>query len=114
MKIYLAIPYTFNSELSYQISNEVAAKLMGEGNIVFSPISHSHVIADYMDEGLRYSQDFWMNQDLPFIEWCDKVFCIVIGEFGYELIDNSKGVQRELKEANKLNKQFEFYYYEQK
>jgi len=114
MKIYLAIPYTFNSELSYKIANEVAAKLMGEGNVVFSPISHSHVIADYMDESLRYSQEFWMAQDLPFIAWCDKIVCIVIGEFGYELIENSKGVQRELKEANQLNKELEFYYYEKK
>lgn len=114
MKIYLAIPYTFNAELSYNISNEVAAKLMGDGHVVFSPISHSHAIADYMDESLRYSQEFWMAQDLPLIEWCDKVVCVVIGEFGYELIDKSIGVQSELKEANKLNKQIEFYYYEKK
>ena len=53
-----------------------------------------------------------MAQDLPFIEWCDKVVCVVIGEFGYDLIDNSKGVQKELNEANLLNKQIEFYYYE--
>lgn len=112
MRIYLAIPYTFNAELSYSIANKVAAKLIGEGNVVFSPISHSHIIADHMDESLRYSQEFWMAQDLPFIEWCDKVVCVVIGEFGYDLIDNSKGVQKELNEANLLNKQIEFYYYE--
>ena len=45
MKIYLAIPYSGMAEESFRIANEVSAKLMNEGHIVFSPISHSHPIA---------------------------------------------------------------------
>jgi len=110
-KIYLAIPYTFNAEMSYRIANKVAADLMSKGNAVFSPISHSHVIADHLDPSLRFSQEFWMAQDLPLIDWCDEVHVIVIGEFGDELIEKSKGCQSELKKARELNKPIKTYEY---
>jgi len=103
-KAYLAIPYTFNAELSYKIANKVAADLMKKGYIVFSPISHSHVIADYLEPELRYSQSFWMAQDLQLIEWCDEVHLVCIGEYGHELIEKSKGCQSEIRTAKELNK----------
>lgn len=77
---------------------------MNEGYIVFSPISHSHVVADHLAPELRYSQSFWMAQDLPLIEWADEVHVVCIGEFGNDLIANSKGCQSELKKAQELNK----------
>lgn len=48
--IYLAIPYSWNSTKSFELANEIAANLMMDGHIVFSPISHSHSIANYMDK----------------------------------------------------------------
>lgn len=102
-KIYLAIPYTWNPAVSELIANHVAAELM-QKNVVFSPISHSHSIADHMHPELRISQEFWMAQDIPFVEWADEIVVIVIGERGNELIEHSKGVQTELAEARKLNK----------
>jgi len=101
MKIYLAIPYTWDALKSFKIANTVAADLMSKGHVVFSPISHSHSIADHLDESLRYDQDFWMAQDLPMIEWCDVVSVVVIGEKGEELISASKGVQSEIAHAKK-------------
>jgi hypothetical protein len=100
--IYLAIPYTFNAERSFKIANKVAARLMNEGGIVFSPITHSHPIADELDESLRYSQEFWLKQDLAFLRMCDRVALVKIGENGADLIANSKGVQTELKVAYEL------------
>lgn len=113
MKIYLAIPYSGIPELSFKAANKVAAKLMNEGHIVFSPISHTHPIADYIDESLRFNSEYWMKQDLAFVDWCDEVRVVVIGENGYDLIDKSKGVQFEMKHANETNKNIEFIYYEQ-
>jgi nucleoside 2-deoxyribosyltransferase len=103
-KIYLAIPYTFNPSLSHIIANTVTADLMQKGYVVFSPISHSHHIADHLPDIVRTDSDWWMTQDLPFVEWCDEVHVVCIGEFGNELISQSKGVQMELLHAQRHGK----------
>jgi nucleoside 2-deoxyribosyltransferase len=82
MKIYLAIPYTFNPELSFKIANRLSAELMSKGHVVFSPISHSHPIADFLPDELRTNSKWWMTQDLPFVEWADEVHAVCIGEYG--------------------------------
>ena len=103
-KIYLAIPYTFNPDLSHKIANEVSAKLMAQGNLVFSPISHSHHIADFLPKHIRTDSDWWMAQDLPFVEWADEVHIVTIGHGGHYLIEQSKGVRAEIEHARKHNK----------
>jgi len=110
-KIYLAIPYTWNAAKSFEIANKVAAHYMSLGHPVFSPISHSHSIADHLDESLRYDQDFWMAQDLPLVEWCDEIVVVCIGEYGGDLIANSKGVRKEIESAQALGKKIEIYQY---
>lgn len=112
-KIYLAIPYTYNPALSHGIANAVSAELMSSGHIVFSPISHSHMLADYMEPELRFSHDFWMKQDLPFIEWCDEVRVVSIGTYGKYLIETSKCCQMEIDAATKLNKPVKYIEYGQ-
>lgn len=104
MKIYLAIPYTWNNEKSFQVANKVTAKLMLAGHVVFSPISHNHIVADHLPNETRYDLDWWMNQDLAFVDWADEVYCVCIGEFGSELICHSKGVQMEIAHAQKQGK----------
>ena len=104
MKIYMAIPYSFNPSLSYKIANKVAAELMVRGHIVFSPISHSHAIADHLPINLRTDSEWWMAQDLPLVEWADELHIVVIGEYGADLIEQSKGVQMEIAYAKKHNK----------
>jgi nucleoside 2-deoxyribosyltransferase len=104
MKIYLAIPYTYNPEESFRVANRVAATLMQTGHVVFSPISHSHPVADFLPEALRTDADWWMAQDLPFVEWADEVWVVQIGEKGMELIETSKGVQMEIIHATQHGK----------
>jgi nucleoside 2-deoxyribosyltransferase len=103
-RIYLAIPYTFNPELSIGIANKIAASLMSFGHVVFSPISHSHNIADHLPESLRTDSHWWMKQDLPFVEWAEELHVVCIGEMGDKLIEDSKGVQMELAYARQLGK----------
>lgn len=114
-KIYLAIPYTFNPQLSFEISNRVGAELMSKGNVVFSPISHSHPIADHLPNNLRTDSNWWMRQDLPFVDWADEINVVVIGDVirGLKLIDESKGVQMEIRYAIKTGKPIQFLTYEQ-
>lgn len=104
MKIYLAIPYTFNPVKSFEIANKVTADLMSKGNVVFSPISHSHPVADYLPDHLRTDSNWWMGQDLPMVDWADEVHVVCIGEYGCDLIEDSKGVQMELEHAKQTRK----------
>jgi nucleoside 2-deoxyribosyltransferase len=64
---------------------------MLEGNAVFSPIAHSHGVADYMPEHIRLNGDFWMEQDLPLLAKCDEI--VVLCLEGWE---QSSGVQQEI------------------
>lgn len=101
MKIYLAIPYSQSPELSYDIANYVASLLMRMGHIVFSPISHSHSVNTHMPEDYKFHFEFWMNQDLPFVEWADEVW---IADLGGDSIKKSRGVQREIQFAKEKGK----------
>lgn len=111
MKIYLAIPYSFNPALSFKIANIITAKLMSEGHVVFSPISHSHPVADYLPDNLRTDSNWWMNMDLPFVEWADELHVVCIGDTGHFLIEESKGVQMEIAHAKFHSKDIKIYEY---
>jgi hypothetical protein len=105
-KVYLAIPYSFNPELSHRVANFSASRLMEVGDIVFSPISHSHLIADHLRPETRFDHEFWMKQDLPLLAWADEVVVINIGdnEEGMKLIKQSRGVQEEILTAQNQGK----------
>ena len=107
-KIYLACPYTHNSALvkehRFKFANHIAAQLMKAGNIVFSPISHSHPIATQC--GLDMGLEFWMAQDLSFIQWCDELVVLTIK--GWE---ESKGVTREIEIASYMKKEIRYLRY---
>lgn len=109
--VYLAIPYTWNPDESFKIANKVSAELMNLGYVVFSPISHSHPISDYLDPKLKTNQEFWMNQDIPILKLCNKIIFVVIGDDGIDLIDKSEGCQSEKEEALKFNIPIEFWKY---
>jgi nucleoside 2-deoxyribosyltransferase len=100
-KLYLASPYSSDDkrtmEKRYQKANEQAAKLMKEGFIVFSPLSHSHPIAQCIPE-TQVDHEFWLRQDLPFLAWSDILFVLCLP--GWE---QSKGVLAEIDEAHRLN-----------
>lgn len=106
--IYLAIPYTWNAMEAFYVANKVAGRLMKEGYIVFSPISHSHPIAEHLGQKIQFSHDFWIRQDLPILRKSDKVIFIVVGDDGMKRIEESKGCQSEKAEAIKCNIPIEY------
>lgn len=75
---YLAAPYSDPDpevmEKRFQQINKVAAKLMAEGHIVFSPISHTHpiAIAGNLPKGFGY----WVKFDTAFLEVCKMVWVL--------------------------------------
>ena len=100
MKIYLATKYTddnpINMELSYERINDVAAKLMLKGHVVFSPITHSHCLAKRLQN--QTDRDFWLSQSIRFIDWAQ---ALVV--FEPEECRESYGVQREVEFAKQKN-----------
>ena len=108
-KIYLACPYSHKSK-AVRIqrvinADEKAAELMEEGYLVFSPLSHSHPISEHCDVDPQ-DHNFWLRQDLWVLEICDEVHVLCLK--GWE---SSKGIQRELDEAKKLNKVISYHRY---
>ena len=108
-KIYLAIPYSGLEERSFSIANLVAGMLMERGDVVYSPISHSHSIAKVSN--LPKTWEFWGRIDMEFLKWADEIVVIVIGDNkdGMELIKGSKGVQAEIEMANELGKEVKYF-----
>jgi len=97
--IYVACPYSSFIELirneRFEAANKHAATLMMQGHVVFSPISHSHPISKHL--GNSNDSDFYVNQDLYWLKFCDEVHVLQLA--GWE---QSSGIQKELKEARKL------------
>lgn len=48
----------------------MAARLMDAGYCVFSPLSHSHPISAHCKVDAT-DHEYWMRQDLPWLECCD-------------------------------------------
>ena len=90
--VYLACPYSHDDnsvrEHRFDIANRKAAELMSAGVMVFSPISHTHPIAEH---GLPKGWDFWERYDRLYLETCRAM--IVLTADGWE---ESTGVQAEI------------------
>lgn len=102
--VYMASPYSHpDSDVMQQRFQEAAchaAKLMREGINVFSPITHTHPIAQY---DLPKGWDFWKQYDEKMLAVCDSM--IVLKLDGWE---QSKGVQAEIEIMGKAGKPIEY------
>ena len=91
--IYLASPYSHPDrtieQLRYKAAARVTAKLITRGQIVYSPIVHSHVLAT--EYGVPNTHEIWMPHCLAMLERADNLFVLMLD--GWE---QSKGVREEL------------------
>ena len=91
--IYLASPYSHPlaemRQRRFEAVCKAAAKLMGMGLHVFSPIAHTHPIALAGD--LPKDWDYWEQYDRAMLKACSKV--IVLQLPGWQ---DSKGVTAEV------------------
>lgn len=106
--VYLAVPYSHPNkkvrEKRFNIVNKVAAKLISEGEHIFSPISSSHPISLAGD--LPKSFDFWIEYDRAFLKCSKKLIVLMLK--GWE---ESIGVSGEIKIAKQLNIPIEYLSY---
>lgn len=100
--IYLASPYS-HADASvrqdrYVAVCKAASRLMVEsGAVVFSPIAHSHPIAELGGlDGMNH--EFWMHQCLPMVERSDELVILAIDGW-----DRSRGVAAERQQAQLCN-----------
>lgn len=103
---YLAIPYSdedfFVEKHRFIVANKIAAALIMDGRIIFSPISHCHPLRVY-GYGLPGSWKYWKKYAYEFLKSSKKL--IVIKLDGWE---KSVGVQGEINIANELELPIEY------
>ena len=100
--VYLAIPYTGIESHSFEVANKVSGELMKRGYVVFSPISHSHTIAEMCEMPTDWG--FWERQDREFIQRVDGLIVVCLDGW-----DRSRGVTAEIGFANDLDKRVRFF-----
>lgn len=66
-----------------------------EGKVVFSPIAHTHHVADYMEEKYRMDFALWMKADLPILRHAKELHVLMLD--GWQ---RSRGVTREIEYAD--------------
>ena len=98
--IYLASPYSHPDstirEERFRAACRAAAELMRNGNVVFSPVAHSHPIALH---GLPTCWKFWERHDREQLTRCDEMAVLTID--GWR---ESEGVHAEIRIAAELGK----------
>lgn len=109
-KIYLAIPYTkIDKQYSYDLANVITFDLINQGNNVYSPITHTHPLVMM---GLEGSWDFWAECDYQFIDWADEIIVVIPPvENGIETVQESVGVNAEIKYGIETGKPVRFFDY---
>ena len=96
--VYLASPYSHPDprvrDARFQAACRAAAALLSAGEIVFSPIAHSHPIAAH---GLPTAWEFWECADRELLRRCDELLVLMLP--GWQ---ESRGVQAEIATAREL------------
>ena len=104
--IYLASPYTHPTDNSvmedrFNRACRVAGRIMAAGEVVFSPIAHTHPIAVRCE--MPRGWDFWERFDREFIAAADRVVVVMMDGW-----DTSRGVAAEIAIATEMGKPVEF------
>lgn len=103
---YLACPYSHHDRAvrvaRFEAANRAAAALMQAGHRVFSPISHTHPIAEAGDLPLGW--DYWEAFDRAYLSISARVVVLRIDGW-----DQSKGVAAELRIAAEAGLPVEYF-----
>jgi hypothetical protein len=104
---YLAGPFSSPDpeirESRYRSINRIAADLMAQGRMVFSPISHSFAIWLAGNGHFAHDADVWYRHGMLMARRCDE--CLVVCLPGWR---ESKGVQMEIDYFRRANKPLDF------
>ena len=97
--VYLASPYSDPDpavrEARFRAAQQACAEMMREDIVVFSPIAHSHPIAERFDLPTDYP--FWQAQCEGQVAACSAVVVLLLDGWG-----TSRGVNAEMNHAHRL------------
>lgn len=103
--VYLASPYSDENpsvrEHRFRLAAVAAGDLMKQGFLVFSPIAHTHPIAEYCE--LPTGWDFWERYDKAMLDACAEMIVLVTDGWG-----QSKGVAAEMAHFEQQGKPIRF------
>jgi len=103
--LYLACPYSDPDPKiriqRFNAVNKIAGELMSDEEVVFSPISHTHPIAQ--EKNLPKNFEYWENMCKIYLNYSYKI--IVLKLDGWE---KSIGVQAEIKIAHEMGIPIEY------
>jgi len=98
MILYIAAPYAHPEksvrEHRFRTACRAAALLMQAGVVVFSPLSHSVPISEFLEDDFLKEMtlhEFWMRQDLFLLDRCDELLILGLRDW-----EQSEGVREEL------------------
>jgi len=98
--VYLACPYSHPDRtvrvMRFEAANRAASMLMDRGEHVFSPISHTHSIAESCDLPLDW--EFWQDFERSYLSVANRLFLLLIPGWS-----TSTGVTAEIAIANKMD-----------
>lgn len=98
--IYLASPYSHSNpwvrQNRFEAACRHAAKLMSEGHIVFSPVAHSHPIAEH-GKIPPMDHEFWMAQDKALLQHASRLEVLMLPGWM-----ESRGIKEEIEYAEQL------------
>lgn len=104
--IYLATPYNHRSanvrRERYEAACKTAGLLLSKGVFVYSPIAHTHSIANIVD--LPASWEFWKEYDEIMLSRCNELWVIMMDGWL-----SSVGIAAEIAIARKLNKPIRYW-----
>ncbi len=96
---YLACPFSDPSsaicDLRFKAANYAAGVLMQQGEVIFSPLSHSYPIAQAINAPTLW--DFWKPQDEAILRRCTKLYVLCIDGWL-----RSVGVREEVEIAHEM------------
>ena len=106
--VYLASPYTHKDpdicDARYETITEIAAKLVLQKKIVFSPITMTHPYDRILAEpGNTLGSAYWVDFDIAFMDVCSEMYVAKIPGW-----DESSGVRREIEYFQEQNKQITY------
>lgn len=94
--VYLASPYSNPDneirEDNYIVVSNIAANMIANGDVVFSPISYGHNLLEFKD--MPTDWEFWFNFCVTFLLKCDKLVVCKMRNW-----ENSVGVKEEIEIA---------------
>lgn len=111
--IYLASPYSHADQAVIEdrvyTTQKVTARLIEQGHLIFSPIVHTHPIANmvsFAPVNTSEAMSPWMQYDTAMIDKCDELWVLCLP--GWEL---SRGVEAEINHALSEGKTLRYFDY---